>query len=180
MEQYYHAIDERTDRTTNRPPGNHRGGENDRITETNEEPHTETNWPPKAPEILEIECKTCYTNVLVPRFEGEKDDQYETKDLPEVFIPGIAAPDPLSVTKNFDLSHDQNPSECHEMFFEGPGVAQDTQIVLPLLDRRSDSFFAVENSPVCQKIISDLYDVAGLTLGVVEDLDRPPDHVLDG
>ena len=127
-----HAIDERTDEKTTRPPGNHRGGENDRITETN--------WPSKAPESPEIECTTCDMTMLVPRFEGEEDDQYETKDLPEVLILGTAAPDPCSVTENLDLSYARNLFEGHETFVEGLGVAQDTH-------RRSDLFFAVEDSP---------------------------------
>ena len=108
MEWCNHAIDERTDEMITRPPGNHRGGKDDRVTETRKESRTETNWPSKAPELPKIECTTCDTNVLVPRFEGEKDDRCETRDLPEVPILGTAAPDPYSVTKNFDLTHARN------------------------------------------------------------------------
>ena len=71
--------------------------------------------------------------------------------------------------------------EGHETFFEGPGVAQDTHIVVLFLDRRFDSFFAVEDSlQFGHKIVPGLHDVAGLTLEVVADVDRPPDDVFEG
>ena len=102
----------------------------------------------KPPELLEIERTVCDTNASVPRFEGEEDDQYETRDLPEVPIPGTAAPDPLSVIEISNLSdcervaklpsYARNPLEGHEMLFECPGVALDTHTVV---DRRFDLKF---------------------------------------
>jgi len=88
------------------PPGNYRGGENDRVPEMREESRNETNWLSKTPESLEIERTVCNVNALVPRFEGEEDNQYEMRDLPEVPIPDTAAPDPLSI---IEIS---NSSDC--------------------------------------------------------------------
>jgi len=109
MEWGNHPIHERIDELMTRPPGNHRGGENDRIPEVREESRNETNWLSKAPESLEIECTVCNVNALVPRFKGEEDDRYEMRDLPEVPILGTVAPDPLSV---IEIS---NSSDCEHV-----------------------------------------------------------------
>jgi hypothetical protein len=131
-----HAINERTIEPNTRPLDEPKGRENDRIARLHEESRNKTNWPSMAPESRDIECTTCNANVLVPRFEGEEDHRYETRDLPIVPIPGTAAPDPSPVI-NFSNTpacervaklpvHARNLFEGREMFIEGPGVAQDT------------------------------------------------------
>jgi len=80
-------------------PGNHRGGKNDWVPEMREESCNETNWLSKAPKSFKIEHTVCNANVFVPHFKEEKHDQYETRDLPEVPIPGTAAPDLLSIVR---------------------------------------------------------------------------------
>jgi len=74
-----------------------------------EESRNESNWLMKARESLKIERTVCNVNVLVPRFEGEEDDQYKMRDLPEVPILGTVAPDPLSV---IEIS---NSSDCEHV-----------------------------------------------------------------
>ena len=127
-----HAIDEQPDEPT-RPLDDPKGGENKNVVRSHETPHNETTWPSQAPEPLVIEWKTCKPNVLVPRFEGENKDRCETRDLPEVPIPGTAAPDPLSISIPLDPEHVAKSPPCvgnlfedHEVFLKGPGAAQDT------------------------------------------------------
>jgi len=117
MEWGNHPIHEQIDESMTRPPGNHRGGENDRVPEVHEESRNKSNWLTKAPESLEIERTVCNVNALVPRFEGEEDNRYETRDLPEVPILGTVAPNPLSVIEIL------NSSDC-EHVAKVPSYAQ--------------------------------------------------------
>ena len=183
MEWGNHPIDERINESMTCPPGNHRGGENDQIPEARKESRNETNWLSKAPESLEIKHTVCNANALVPRFEGEEDNQYETRDLPEVPIPGTAAPDPLSIIKisnSSDCEHvaklplyTQKHSWRSMKHFSSVLALRRTPILLLIVN--STQISAIEDSLFIRMSFLDLRDVARLTLNGTVHLEPPSD-----
>ena len=65
----------------------------------------------------EIECDDYEEYSSVPCFEGEEENTSETRDLPVVPIPGIAAPDPLSAIEISKFFGPERVSEGREKFF---------------------------------------------------------------
>jgi len=115
----------------------------------------------------------------VPRFEGEEENTSETRDLPVVPIPGIAAPDPLSVIEISKFFEPERVSKGRKKFFEVPEVVQDVCAVAVFVIYHFELNFTVGGCLFGQKIISSMYGIEGLTLDVTIDLERPPGDVFE-
>ena len=148
--------------TITRPLGNHKGGEDDPVTR-----------------MPEIECDDYEEYSSVPRFEGEEENTSETRDLPMVPIPGIAAPDPLSAIEISKFFGPKRVSEGREKFFEVPEVVQDVCAVAVFVIYHFEPNFTVGGCLFGQKIIPSMYGIEGLTLDVTIDLERPPGDVFE-
>ena len=103
----------------------------------------------------------------------------ETRDLPMVPIPGIAAPNPLSAIETPRFFEPKRVSECREKFFEVPGVVQDVCAVAVFVIYPFELNFTVGDCLFGQKIIPSMYGIEGLTLDVTIDLERPPGDVFE-
>ena len=140
--------------TITRPLGNHKGGEDDPVTR-----------------MPEIECDDYEEYLSVPHFEGEEENTSETRDLPVVPIPGIAAPDPLSAIEISKFFGPERVSEGCEKFFEVPEVVQDVCAVAVFVVYHFEPNFTVGGCLFGQKIIPSMYGIEGFTLDVTIDLE---------
>ena len=136
-----------------------------------------------------IDHEICKSNPLVPRFEGEEDDQAETMDLP--FVEGFCAQIKSPVTKIFDFALEtmcesvielpmniSNPLASFLKFFEGANTPQLEWVVPFVFFGRFEPFLAIGTYEKGQKVVEDVYGGGELTLEVGH-LVWPPGFVFE-
>lgn len=181
MEWHIHTITEQIDEAKTCPPDNHKGGEDDPVTETNEECSTKKKRQLKvinAPGIIyEI-------NLLVTCFEGEEDNRAETNDLH--VICGSPAPIESLVVEAFNLVP-QRLYECPKKL--SPSVVNLSVGCTKFLEAENDQGIIRLDTyegavppkvDVAERIGKDAHGGVGLPMVGVAQLVRPPGCDFEG